>query len=380
MAAILHSAVLKLEIENRLATRVPGALSPLAPQAPRLLPTGVAQVDGLLAGGVPVGGISEFTGAGSAGRTSLAFSLLAEATPDAACAYVDTEDGLDPRSAAAAGVCLRNLLWVRFAAAEQCEGAPCRTAAAQLLELPIQPHRAAGQGRGHHHPRTETRGLDKALDRMLAHKAEARLRKLEGTPGHPNRPLGLAASEEQIQYDHYNARKADVSDPLRQADRLAAVEARQHAHAAVSTFPSSRPRLNTQKPEKPWSVLDKAIRATDQILQAGGFRVVVFDLASTPAEQVLRIPLATWFRFRRAAQESDAILLLLTQVSCARSSALCVLDCSAGFVAAPGGLLCGLRMTAEVARQRLSPPHARKAPGRAASWDVTPQWMRGAGR
>ena len=86
-----------------------------------------------------------------------------------------------------------------------------------------------------------------------------------------------------------------------------------------------------RKQEKPWNRLEKAIRAADQILQSAA-RVVVLDLAFVPQELALRIPSATWFRFRRAAQESDAIFLLLTQAACARSSAQCVLDCSAGVV------------------------------------------------
>ena len=135
-----------------------------------------------------------------------------------------------------------------------------------------------------------------------------------------------------------------------------------------------------RKSEKPWSRLDRAIRVADQILQSGGFRIVILDLGSVPQEQALRIPSATWFRFRRAAQESDAIFLLLTQVACARSSALCVLDCSAGTASTSGNLLIGLTQTAEIARQRLSSPFAKKAPGRAVSWETTPAWMRVAGR
>jgi recombination protein RecA len=139
------------------------------------------------------------------------------------------------------------------------------------------------------------------------------------------------------------------------------------------------PTRNSQR--GPWNRLDQAVRATDQILQSGGFRVVVLDLASVPQEQALRIPAATWFRFRRAAQESDAILLLLTQVACARSSALCVLDCSSG---PPKpihpSLVTGLSYTAKISRQRLSDPFAKKSPGRASTWDTTLVWMRGAGR
>ena len=375
MTVSSQSAVLKHEIEARLALRIPGALSPRTQQAPRLMASGVPRIDALLGGGLPIGGISEFTGNASSGRTALAFSLLAEATVNSACAYVDVEDSVDPRSAAAAGVRLRNLLWVRLAAITQPSILPKARGATPSLDSPVRSVRVGGQGCGSHHPRTETKGLDSALGEMLTQKTEARIEKPEGTPGYPNRLLSLAAaSDDQIRYDQFNARKADETDPIRQADKRAAMEARRRAQAGVPL------RAVVQKQEKPWSRLDKAIRATDQILQSGGFRVVVLDLASVAPEQALRIPSATWFRFRRAAQESDAILLLLTQAACARSSALCVLDCSPGVANSSNNLLSGLPRTVEVARQRLSEPLARKAPGRAVTWEATPNWMRMAGR
>jgi recombination protein RecA len=371
-----QSAVLKREIEAKLASRIPAALSPQAVQAPRLMSSGVPQIDGLLGGGLPIGGVTEFTGMASSGRTSMAFALLAGAAADSACAYIDVDDTVDPRSAGAAGVNLSNLLWVRVSGLVP-------TPPPAVSSLPVSPPvlasaqtgKMVGGHCGSHHPRTETRGLDAALGKMLTQKAEARLEKREGTPGYPNRPLSLAsAPEEQVSYEHFNARHADESDPIRQANHRAASEARERAQAPVLVSSPVR------KSEKPWSRLDKAIRAADQVLQSGGFRVVLLDLASVPPDQALRIPSATWFRFRRAAQESDAILLLLTQVACARSSALCVLDCSAGFAETSGNLLSGLSHTAEVARQRLSSPFAKKAPGRAVSWEATPAWMRSVGR
>jgi recombination protein RecA len=376
MVSFSQSAVLKREIEAKLASRIPAALSPQAQQAPRIMPSGVRHIDTLLGGGLPIGGISEFTGMASSGRTSLALSILAEASVDSACAYVDVEDTVDPRSAAAAGVCLGNLLWVRLANARQVR-ANQRDAPPILSAKPSTPAtKLVGQHCGGHHPRTETKGLDRALRKMIAEKADARLEKMQGTPGFPNRKLSLAAaSEEQVRYEHFNARRADESDPIRQSDQRAAIEARQRFQPAPVLMRSA-----VQKQQKPWSRLDKAIRATDQILQSGGFRVVVLDLASIPQEQALRIPSATWFRFRRAAQESDAVFLLLTQVACARSSALCVLDCSAGIANSSSNVLSGLVRSAEVARQRLCSPLAKKAPGRATTWEASPSWMRAAGR
>ena len=350
-----QSAVLKREIEAKLASRIPAALSPQAQQAPRLMVSGIAEIDALLGGGLPIGGVTEFTGLPSSGRTSMAFSLLSGAASDSACAYIDVDNALDPKSAAAAGVNLRNLLWVRIASASAKQTNPTSVPSNAFTTAPTTHGKMVGGHCGSHHPRTETKGIGDALGTLLSQKVDARLEKMKGTPGHPNRKLTLAAApDEQIEYEHFNARHADASDPIRQADRRAANEARERAQAPAVVSSMAKPI------EKPWTRLDRAIRAADQILQSGGFRVVVLDLASVPSEQAFRIPSATWFRFRRAAQESDAVFLLLTQVACARSSAQCVLDCSAGITNASGDLLIGFTHTAEVARQRVSNPYAKK--------------------
>jgi recombination protein RecA len=374
MAMQSRSAALRFEIESSLASRIPAALSPQAVQAPRLLPIRNEAVNALLGGGLPIGGICEFTGPTSAGRTSLALSVLSEATVDSACAYIDVSDSLDARSAAAAGVRLKNLLWVRFSEMQ---------AQRPSLTQPVEAHNAAAPSRDqaadrstqHHgirHPRTETKGIDRDLEKMLVQKAAARLNKMEGTPGFPNQRLSLAAvPEEQVAYEHFNARRADASDPLRQIDRRAADEARERANSPAVVQGGLR------RDAKPWSKLDKALRTADQILQAGGFRVVVLDLASIPPDQALRIPSATWYRFSRAAQEGDAILLLLTQEPCARSSAKCVLDCSPRLVPNESSHVFGsMTHAAEVIRQRVANPYGKKAPGRAVEWSSTAPWMR----
>ncbi len=78
------------------------------------LPTGLEHVDRLIGGGFPRGSLTEICGPASSGRTSLALAVLAAATgAGECCAYVDTEGAFDPQSAAAAGVKLERLLWVR---------------------------------------------------------------------------------------------------------------------------------------------------------------------------------------------------------------------------------------------------------------------------
>jgi hypothetical protein len=76
------------------------------PSDPDCLPTGIAGID------FPRGRISEI--AGSSGRTSLLDSLLASATSRGEhCVLIDTRDSFDPPSAAAYGVRLEKLIWIR---------------------------------------------------------------------------------------------------------------------------------------------------------------------------------------------------------------------------------------------------------------------------
>jgi hypothetical protein len=77
-------------------------------------PTGLPELDRLLGGGIPRGSLSEITGPACCGRTSLALALLATTTASGHLAAVlDVADAFDPPSAAAAGIELDRLLWVR---------------------------------------------------------------------------------------------------------------------------------------------------------------------------------------------------------------------------------------------------------------------------
>ena len=155
-----RSAALRQEIESSLALRIPAALSPQSVQTPRLLPIGNMAVNGLLGGGLPIGGICGFTGPATAGRTSLALSVLSQATVDSACAYIDVSDSLDPRSAAAAGVRLENLLWVRFSEVQVQRQNPTQPRHARKAVASVRDHGADRSTQPHdsRHPRTETKG------------------------------------------------------------------------------------------------------------------------------------------------------------------------------------------------------------------------------
>jgi hypothetical protein len=59
--------------------------------------------------------------------------------------------------------------------------------------------------------------------------------------------------------------------------------------------------------------LEQVLRATDLLLESGGFGLIVLDLADLPPQAARRIPLTTWFRFRRSIEHKPTILLAIEQ-------------------------------------------------------------------
>ena len=78
------------------------------------LGTGIRPLDLLLSGGIPRGHITQIVGPSSSGKTSLLFSILAQATARGEwVAYIDPFSSLDPAFAQKAGIDLKYLLWIR---------------------------------------------------------------------------------------------------------------------------------------------------------------------------------------------------------------------------------------------------------------------------
>ncbi len=247
------ASALRLQIEQALERRFPSALSPVPRTICEVASTGIDEADRLLEGGLPVGAISEITGPASSGRTSLVFAFLAQRTAEErVCAWVDASDALDPESAAANGVNLRQLLWVR-----------CR----------------------------------------------------------------------------------DV------------------------------PLSSSKSNKKPWTSLDQSLRATDLLLQAAGFAAIVLDLADVAPEHASRIPLATWFRFRQAADRTRCSLIVLGQTGYALSSAAVALECVALHPETAGSIvLRGFTFKLQRGRQRFTPINTagRKPP--VSTWSAGSAW------
>jgi recombination protein RecA len=113
--------------------------------------------------------------------------------------------------------------------------------------------------------------------------------------------------------------------------------------------------------------VDQALRATDLLIQGGGFGMIALDFGDTPAQTVRYVPLQVWFRFRRAVESTPTILVVLEQESNAKTCASLVLHLglrearwshaveSPGKILlphAPGTLFEGSELYAEMIRSR----------------------------
>lgn len=89
----------------------------------------------------------------------------------------------------------------------------------------------------------------------------------------------------------------------------------------------------------PWTrTLDRAVKALNLVLQAGGFDLVVLDLAEAPTEAIRRLPFTTWFRLQRTLEGSRTACVLVAPTAVARSAGGVTLALTSGdrSAAAPG--------------------------------------------
>jgi recombination protein RecA len=317
------AATIRLQIEAALAHRIPSALTPAQKTIRPVAPTGVAEVDGLLEGGLPVCAITEMVGPESSGRTAIALSFLSHLThAGKVCAWVDVSDTFSPESAAAAGVELPHLLWARCGVSRGI----AKPAAEYKFALPEKYMVAAAAKKGLHgggcggHPRKEVKGLADAVSGLL-------------------RPEAIAPRCAEPQ-------RRVREDGIREEREALAVQPQMRV-------PQAKVHIGTIKS---WTRIEQALRVTDLLLQAGGFSAIVLDMAGIAPEHVSRVPLATWFRYRAAAERTQACVLLLMQHGCAKSSGELLL------MFEPGQARCdektvftGIEHRMEVQRRRFAP-------------------------
>ncbi len=72
--------------------------------------------------------------------------------------------------------------------------------------------------------------------------------------------------------------------------------------------------------------LEHAFKATDLLLHAGGFGLVILDLGDVPGKDVRRIISSWWYRFRRTVESKPTSIVVMSAEACTRSCSLLTLE------------------------------------------------------
>ncbi len=234
--------------------------------APEMVTSGIPALDALT-GGLPRGCLTEICGPASSGRTTILLAALAASTRRGEyCAVIDASDALDPNSLAAAGIDLDHLLWVRCGDDIHQNSRPLQ---------PVVPPKKMESAR--------------EMNSAGAPPMSRTLRQGGDFDFHSQSPLDCRQNEAGFSY------------------------------RSAGNSPSQKFARYTRPPEHR---LEQVLRATDLLLESGGFGLIILDLADLPPQAARRIPLTTWFRFRRAVEHKPTILLAIEQQPIAGSCRL----------------------------------------------------------
>ena len=72
--------------------------------------------------------------------------------------------------------------------------------------------------------------------------------------------------------------------------------------------------------------LEHAFKATDLLLHAGGFGLVILDLGDVAGKDARRIISSWWYRFRRTVEDQPTVLTVVSEEACTRSCAALALE------------------------------------------------------
>jgi len=288
--------------------------------APATVMTGIAALDALT-GGLPRGGLTEICGPASSGRTSVVLALMAAMT--SGC-FLSTRGRWSPRLRS--GEALVESRWQKQGVAD------CRLPIADW-EVPVTQSNFS-------YP--ELCALVDASDSFDPKSAEAAGVDLR-------RVLWVRCSKRSM-----------VDGPFDFA------QGRLRSMAKTSSELRVESRARNEHRKSQMDALEQALKATDLLLQSGGFGLVVVDLGDVPAQAARRVPLTSWFRFRRAVENTRTVLVVVEQepyaktcaavvvrlsaIGCRLSARLQGAGCRVQEEPAHGRILSGLEITAEVLR------------------------------
>ena len=72
--------------------------------------------------------------------------------------------------------------------------------------------------------------------------------------------------------------------------------------------------------------LEHAFKATDLLLHAGGFGLVILDIGDVAGKEARRIISSWWYRFRRTVENRPTAILVISEEACTRSCAAVTLE------------------------------------------------------
>lgn len=337
------ASTIRIQVESALAHKIPSALTPPARMMRPVMQTGIARLDELLQGGFPVGAMTELVGEACSGRMSLAMSFLSRVTAaEKVCAWIDASNSFNPSAASAVGVDLRRLLWVRCGVSETVSEQETRKFTLPSACFSPRPVTKGLHGGGHGtHPRDEVKGLSAAVGKFLGNET-------------------------------IKARCAEpISKPRPPQPTF-----------APNLIPSSA-KARTPKRARSYDTVEQALRSADLLIQTGGFSAIILDFGEIVSEVVSRIDLSTWHRYRVAAEQTQASIVLLSQYACAKSSSELQLRLSPlKDTCEERTVFSGLSAKVEVLRQRFTQTPSnvvpmRKPPQsvREASWSHRTGWV-----
>jgi len=252
---------------SKLTAVVPASRLEVRP-VPEMVSSGIPQLDAL-PGGLARGCLTEICGTASSGRTSVLLFALAHATQQGeVCALVDACDAFDPVSAAA-GMEMSRLLWVRCGEKYPLRKHPSAALTGKAGEL--------YQGMSSGIPHDSYQGMPSGIP-QFAEKGDG-FSRCGATP--------LPSS-------------VFFRNPLRAGSR-------------AGEFSRWKNRWKNPEVQRWESQLGQMLKVTDLLLQSNGFGMIALDLGDVPVQSARRIPLASWFRFRRAVEHTPTALLVLEQ-------------------------------------------------------------------
>jgi recombination protein RecA len=308
-------AVLEHLAETPRLARVTAASHLEIRPAPATVSFGIAALN-TLTGGLPRGCLTEIVGPDSSGRTSVLLAALAAATQRGEiCALIDATDSFHPHSAAAAGIDLCRLLWVRCTAPPSSPDSPASSPGIKPRTDPKIIH-ARRDTSSSHTPKASFSGLTRppCPFRQLRESRDGYVTAstYRGAP-EPSGLRNLFQSSPAHTASSKNLHKASVQTAI-----FSTAEESYSDISHESVFSQQDTRAKRLKMEGP---AERALRATDLLLQSGGFGMVAIDLAGIPVKTARRVPLTTWFRFRRVIESTPTVLLLVGEQPCAQTCA-----------------------------------------------------------